>query len=369
MAATTTSDPLIPKITPAASSANPAAPLRSTFSVLAAAGEPVATVRVRNLQATIPCGRDAWGRPGKVQPVLLSSEVSFRSAFTASSADDRLVDSETVHYGNLSKTLLGGLEGLGSEGGDALGSSTTTTTTSQEASPSPSSPSSSAVFELLWVRLTGRIPDGSTVALPPDQVPFLDASTLRSLSLTVNLPKASLLGGGGVSLTTTAAFKAKSALVPGGDGDDDDDQVKNPIESYARTLRISGLHIPTLVGVNANEREARQMLVAEVEIDRFDVTGEDVHDQIERVIVDAMEKSSFETLEALGAHIATKILDDFRLDRDLGQAPQTQQQKHDGAANQSMRDRGWQVRVTIEKPIAVPFAECPAVEVRMGQGL
>lgn len=282
---TTTSDPLIPKITSATTpAANPAAPLRSTFSVLAAAGEPVATVRVRNLQAVIPCGRDAWGRPGKVQPVLLSSELSFRSPFSASSADDRLVDSETAHYGNLSKTLLGGLESLGGPG-------STITTTTTEPSQEPSSPSSSAVFELLWVRLTGRVPDGSTVALPPDQVPFLDARTLRSLSLTINLPKASLLGGGGVSLTTTAAFKAKSALIPGGANDDngnndDEDQVKNPIDAYARTLRISGLHVPTLVGVNANEREARQMLVAEVEIDRFDVTGEDVHDQIERVIVD-----------------------------------------------------------------------------------
>lgn len=81
-----------------------------------------------------------------------------------------------------------------------------------------------------------------------------------------------------------------------------------------------------------------------------------------------MEKSSFETLEALGTHIATRILDDFRLDRDLGQQPQQQQQDGNGA-NQSMRDRGWQVRVTLEKPIAVPFAECPAVEVRMGRGL
>lgn len=284
---TTSSQPLIPKITSAGT--NPAAPLRSTFSVLAAAGEPVATVRVRNLQAVIPCGRDAWGRPGKAQPVLLSSELSFRSPFSASSADDRLVDSETAHYGNLSKTLLGGLEGLGGPG-------STTTTTTTEPSQEPSSPSSSAVFELLWVRLTGRVPDGSTVALPPDQVPFLDASTLRSLSLTINLPKASLLGGGGVSLTTTAAFKAKSALIPGtgnnDDDDDDEDQVKNPIDAYARTLRISGLHVPTLVGVNANEREARQMLVAEVEIDRFDVTGEDVHDQIERVIVDVSKSKA-----------------------------------------------------------------------------
>ncbi|KAH7035221.1 uncharacterized protein B0I36DRAFT_360621 [Microdochium trichocladiopsis] len=376
---------IIPKLT--AEGDDPAAPLQSTFQVRAQAGEPVAVVRVRNLQATIPCGRDAWGRSGKVQPVLLSSELSFRAGFDASSAGDRLVDSETVHYGNLSKTLLRGLEGLngGGGGGGGIASSSSqpaaaaTNSTASSSSSSSHSPSSSAIFELLWVRLTGRVTDGSQVALPPDQVPFLDASALRSLSLTIHLPKASLLGAG-VSLTTTASFKDRDTLLGGGDdGDDDNDdddddkkkkkkQKKNPLAAYARSLRISGLHVPTLVGVNANERLARQMLVAEVEIDRFDVTGDDVHDQIERVVVDAMEKSSFETLEALGTHIATKILDEFRLDPSR-RGPDSHDKDDNNNDNRSMRERGWQVRVCLEKPIAVPFAECPAVEVRMGSGL
>jgi dihydroneopterin aldolase len=63
-----------------------------------------------------------------------------------------------------------------------------------------------------------------------------------------------------------------------------------------------------------------------------------------------MEASSFETLEALGTYIANTILDDFR----IGDSPQ------------AMRERGWQVRVCLEKPIAVPFADCPSVEVRVG---
>lgn len=76
-----------------------------------------------------------------------------------------------------------------------------------------------------------------------------------------------------------------------------------------------------------------------------------------------MEASSFETLEALGTHIATKILDDFR------PAPSSSADTATDADGRTMRERGWQVRVCLEKPIAVPFAECPAVEVRMGQGL
>lgn len=63
-----------------------------------------------------------------------------------------------------------------------------------------------------------------------------------------------------------------------------------------------------------------------------------------------MEASSFETLEALATQLANKILLDFR----IGDNPAP------------MKDRGWQVKVCLEKPIAVPFAECPSVEVRMG---
>ena len=77
----------------------------------AEAGEPVAVVRVRDLQGqgAVPVGRDAWGRPGRPQPVLLSAEVSFARPFGAASEGDRL-GAETVHYGTLSKSLLAGLE-------------------------------------------------------------------------------------------------------------------------------------------------------------------------------------------------------------------------------------------------------------------
>ncbi|KAI1757092.1 Dihydroneopterin aldolase-domain-containing protein [Xylaria castorea] len=188
--------------------------------------------------------------------------------------------------------------------------------------------------------MTGRVVDGSRVALPLDQVPFLDAARLRSLALTLHLPKASLLGSG-VSLTTAACFK---------DADDlGEEKKKNPLRSYARSLRLHGLHVPTLIGVNSNERAAKQMVVVDVEIDRFDAQ-EDIHTELEKTVVETLESSSFETLEALGTHIARKILDEFR----IGDSPQP------------MKERGWQVRVCLEKPIAVPFADCPSVEVRVG---
>ncbi|KAL7628610.1 hypothetical protein AAE478_000125 [Parahypoxylon ruwenzoriense] len=322
----------------------PPAPLVSSWRALADAGEPVAVVRVRNLQAALPVGRDAWGRPGILQPVLLSSEISFAQPFsssstttttttttTSSSADTDELDAGTAHYGNLSKTLLSTLEQWDRDN--------TKPGSAAAAAAEVPPPRTADVFELLWVRMTGRVVDGSRTALPPEQLPFLDAARLRALSLTVSLPKASLLGAG-VSLTTTASYR-------GGDNS----RENNPLRSYSRSLRLSGLRVPTLVGVNENERAARQMLVADVQIERFDV-ADDVHSELEKLVVETMESSSFKTLEALASRVAERILSDFR----VGDDPRP------------MRERGWQVRVCLEKPIAVPFAECPAVEVRMGMG-
>ncbi|KAI2636139.1 Dihydroneopterin aldolase-domain-containing protein [Xylaria nigripes] len=302
---------------------HPAAPLASTWKVRAEAGEPQAMVRVRNLQSIIAAGRDAWGRSGKSQPVLLSSEVSFARPFDTASANDAL-NAETVHYGTLSKTLLGAVE-LFSPSANAA----------KEGKPSPNA-SVGDVIEVLWAKLTGRAVDGSTAVLPPDQTPFLDAARLRSLSLTLHLTKASLLGSG-VSLTTTASFAGIES-----------ENNQNPFRSYARCLRLHGLHIPTLIGVNTNERGAKQMIVVDVEIDRFDAR-EDVHVEIEKIVVETVEASSFETLEALGTHVANTILDGFRI----------------GDSSQTVRASGWQIIVRIEKPIAVPFADCPIVEVRV----
>jgi dihydroneopterin aldolase len=257
--------------------ADPAAPLVSTFQVLAEAGEPQAVVRVRNLQSVMAAGRDAWGRAAKPQPVLLSSEVSFARPFDTASTTDA-VNAETVHYGNLSKTLLGGMA-LFSPSSSAAGGTTAAARSSSSKSGGVSAndvvPRTADVFELLWVQMTGRVVDGSRVALPPDQVPFLDARRLRSLVLALRLPKASLLGAG-VSLTTTACFRDAGSL--------GDETKKNPLRSYARRLGLHGLRVPTLVGVNANEREARQMVVVDVEIDRFDA-GEDIHAELERIVV------------------------------------------------------------------------------------
>ncbi|KAK4181609.1 hypothetical protein QBC36DRAFT_317442 [Triangularia setosa] len=178
------------------------------------------------------------------------------------------------------------------------------------------------VLNQLWVDLTGGSLDGQQQRDDKERG-FLKGSLSRIglLSVTITLPKASLLGEG-VSFTASAGF---------------DNQGKMTARSLS--MEIKRLRVPTLVGVNPNEREARQMLVVSVTIDGVSVRG-DRYGRVEAGVVKALEESSFETLEALGTHLIGKVEEVF------------------------VNGADYTVKVRVEKPIAVPLAECPVVEVR-----
>ena len=62
-----------------------------------------------------------------------------------------------------------------------------------------------------------------------------------------------------------------------------------------------------------------------------------------------MEESSFETLESLGTHMAEEIMAFIPPKR-----------------HRTGRELGWQVKVSLEKPVAIPLADGPVVEIVMG---
>ncbi|KAK1782073.1 Dihydroneopterin aldolase-domain-containing protein [Copromyces sp. CBS 386.78] len=298
----------------------------SDFHVRSQAGEPCAAVSVRNLSTNLYAASDAWGRKctAAPQPCLISAQVHFKQPFGTAAANDQL-GADTVHYGNLSKAILermkrftvprGEQQQQSSGTGTGTGSDSTTFTLAY-------------VIHDLWVGLTGWAHFGS---VKEEEKPFLDLSTVKFLSLTVTLPKASLLGDG-VSMTCSQFFK-------NGPGDK---MRENPISA---SLKIHNLKVPTLVGVNPHERRAKQFVTTSVNVERY-FRMDDYYAELERVVVKALEESSYETLEALGAHLADKILEpDHKKDHTK-----------------------WQVHIRMEKPTAVPLADCPIVEVRAGYG-
>ncbi len=224
------------------------APLLPTPTLLALAPTPPATVSIQNLTTTLHhAGHDAWNRAHKPQPCLLSATVAFSEPFATASATDRL-GADTVHYGSLSKALLARLKefeaGWTQDGGER---------------------SVGDVVGDLWRGLTGKegIGGGETA-----ERGFLDVGRVRVLRVSVALPKASLLGEG-VRLTASAVF---------------DEARQERVEGWARQLEVTRLRVPTLVGVNDNERLAKQFVVATVTVEGF-TRVEDVYTDIEAVVV------------------------------------------------------------------------------------
>lgn len=227
------------------------ATLQTSHSLLVATGQCPSIVRVKNIQSIIQGPSDAWRRPNRPQPVSVSVTVHLDKAFGLTSTSDALT-SDTIHYGLLSKAVLATLTRLDAH------------KTSRQALPLPD------ILEAIWADLTGLDICGLPSCVDADvdvddRTPFLQLVFLKSLQVTVHLPKASLQGGG-VSLTGTGVFE-NSVLIARG-----------------VALKLHDMRVPVLIGVNDNEREAKQGVVANVEVERFDEAGDSYCD-LEKVVV------------------------------------------------------------------------------------
>lgn len=222
--------------------------LRSTWAVRHAAGEPVAVVRVRNLQTVVVGPQDAWGRKNATQPVVISAELHFSRIFEASVTGDNVTSGDTVHYGTLSKLILACVE-----------------RSNEHVVAGANEVDLRVLLEMIWIVLTGRNVNGDDAGA--EAKPLLDLARLRFMSLTVTLPKASLLGEG-VSLTASNVFPPHLPV----------------LSMYGLAVKVHKLRVPTLIGVNSNERKAKQFVVVDVEIDKFDYYP-DFYCELESLVV------------------------------------------------------------------------------------
>jgi dihydroneopterin aldolase len=245
-------------------------------------GESHSIIRVRNLSTQALVGGDPWGIPtdtmyrrNKLQPIFLSAALSLRMPFNSAASADRLNES-TVNYSTLSKEIL-----------------------KVVASRRPDLPHPEgfvgiqrdwALSEFLcwiYVYLTGRWPygpppiasvardflDGGCPCLEDEhniayKPPLLDVSRLIEMELSVLLPKATLMSSG-VSLTTALGY------YPGVE------ERGSPLRSV---LKLHDLRIPTLIGVNINERAAKQIVVVNVELDPYLHRAQDFYNELEQIV-------------------------------------------------------------------------------------
>ncbi|KAL1651987.1 hypothetical protein SLS58_000110 [Diplodia intermedia] len=245
------------------------------------------TVSLSALHVVARAGRDVWGRTDRAQPVTLSLRVAARARFASAAAGDAL-DASTVHYGLLSKAVLVALGPETMAGGEWLSG----------------------------LEVASRVSQAVAATASPGAV--------EALRLDVGFPKASTLGSGaGVEWTVFY-----------GEGEGE-------VVGFARQLYVRGMAIPTLIGVNSNERMKKQMCLVSVWIDKVSEAAVDGYDVVEDIVLKAVENTDFETLEALAEKVAHVLFDTFI----AGESP------------------GSNLRIRIEKPTAVPLADYPAIEI------
>ncbi|CAG8971682.1 hypothetical protein HYALB_00003150 [Hymenoscyphus albidus] len=281
-------------------------------------GQPPAKIHVRNLQTSMKIARDAWGRYDKEQPVLVSVAVSLRHAFESASAQDEVTNS-TVHYGTLSKAVL-----------EACRYFSDTPTDLYPREEKKEATALSALVTLIGVKLI-RSNDEEAETHKHLGRPLLTPSAVTCLEVRVMLPKSSLLGSR-VSLTLSTFFGPQIVRVT------------------SFVLSLHDLKIPTLIGVNPNERLAKQLVIANVCIEQWDHLP-DSYNELEQVVSKTIEESSFRTLESLAKHLGERIISCFII-------PYTRTEA------QNSEDT-WVfpcIKICLEKPTAVTFADAPMVE-------
>lgn len=99
----------------------PGEPLSEMFSqaphqILGQAAHSQDTIYLRNLRLPAVVGPDAWGRPGKTQPVIISMSLFLDTSQTGSSDDL----SQSFSYGQMSRDVMAILDGRDFEGVDHL---------------------------------------------------------------------------------------------------------------------------------------------------------------------------------------------------------------------------------------------------------
>ncbi|KAF2655012.1 hypothetical protein K491DRAFT_679233 [Lophiostoma macrostomum CBS 122681] len=233
-------------------------------------------ISVRNLQILLSAGVDAWGRE-KQQPVLVTITLHLKKPFDSAAEADAL-DSSTVHYGKLSKSILERLR--------ANDSHVTT------------------------LALTGQVAQVSA---------DMADNALRALTAEVFYPKGSMLGdGAGWSWSYYHLEK-----------------------SFSKVLHLRNVRVPCLIGVNANERLQKQPLIINLWIECAKDHRCDQYPALEGVLVKAVSDSSFETLESLLTFVVLELREKFF----------------------TKDDEGSYIRLRVEKPMAVPLADAPVIEI------
>ncbi|KAF2644637.1 hypothetical protein P280DRAFT_176138 [Massarina eburnea CBS 473.64] len=115
----------------------------------------------------------------------------------------------------------------------------------------------------------------------------------------------------------------------------------NNSASYSEVLYLRNLRIACIIGVNPNERLQKQPVVVNIRVECLAEGRSDDYQSLEKAVFEAISDTSFETLESLTTTVVQELREKFFTEQDAGSY----------------------IRLRIEKPLAVPFADAPAIEI------
>ncbi|KAH6639600.1 hypothetical protein C7974DRAFT_135014 [Boeremia exigua] len=111
---------------------------------------------------------------------------------------------------------------------------------------------------------------------------------------------------------------------------------------YSNVLYLRNVRIPCLIGVNSNERLQQQPVVVNLWVDCVSASRVDDYAALETALVQIVSATAYETLESLLAFVVQELKTKFFVKEE---------------------DQSAYIRLRMEKPMAVPFADAPAVEI------
>jgi len=264
-------------------------------------------ISVRNLKVNnLRVSKDQWNRTTNCQPVHISVKLFLTKPIDSAAAQDNL-DNSTVNYGTLSKSILNALQKPPQE--------------------------HFTLFQLAsLVRNT--------------TIQTRQGHAEGAAEYDIFLPKA-VLQAEGAGLRELTYFEADP-----------------PLAEITRVLYIRNLHIDCIVGLNDHERLAKQPVVVNIEIDLVRKDLCDEHGRLAKLISDVsifnfadlpplnqptnlslgktIVDGEFKTLETLVIKVIDTLQTDFFT-----------QGKDDASI----------IKLKVEKPMAVTFADAPALEV------
>lgn len=180
-------------------------------------------VSVRNLKVNVNAAYDIWGRP-KPQPAEISLSLNLSQPFSSAAASDS-IDSSTVHYGQLSKSIVKAVQ-------DGV--------------------------DVPW-RSPHELINAVAIAA---QGAAADPSIISTLEITTAYPKATRFGEAvRLHLYHRPADEMTSAV-----------------------LSVDNVQSAALIGVNSNERTMKQSVVISIAVDRITTLISERYFELEQLI-------------------------------------------------------------------------------------